>query len=137
MKDYEKDFEEFWKPIVCKKDGTIKMTQLKKELHDYHNIMSGAAHVYDHVTGGRISNPLTLPEIVCRVADDVANEGLEELCKDCRGKRRAIMNSLFTDSTPISQNARSMPMGCLPLGMPPMWNMLQPDNTHSLLSNLR
>lgn len=73
MKDYEVDYEEFWKPIL-ETDGLIYMDQLKRELFDFHRLMKNARNVYDYVTAGRISNPMTDP--------DVIKEAVRELVKE-------------------------------------------------------
>jgi hypothetical protein len=70
MKDYEKEYEEFWKEIVENPDGSINMDQLKKELSDFRLLIHNAQEVYMHITGGVISKVLTNPEAVIRIADE-------------------------------------------------------------------
>jgi hypothetical protein len=40
MEDYEKTFEDFWQLIVCNPDGSLNLDQVKRELHDYHTVLS-------------------------------------------------------------------------------------------------
>ena len=69
-KEINENYDNFWKEIVENPDGTLNLEQIKKELCDYSNIMDIVSKVYDHITGGRISNILTLPYEVIREADD-------------------------------------------------------------------
>lgn len=64
-------FDKFWKPIILNPDGTLNLEQIKKELHDFYTMLKNVPVVYDHVTGGRISKPLTPAEVVCSEADAV------------------------------------------------------------------
>jgi len=76
-------YETFWKDLVENLDGTINKDRLIRELSDYYWLLSSVSLVYDHVTGGRISKPNTLPEEVIVEADDymrkLFDEELEEL----------------------------------------------------------
>ena len=54
--DVEKEWE-YWKTIICNKDGTIDVEQLKLELHDYSLMLSEVPKVYIAVTGGMLSKP--------------------------------------------------------------------------------
>ena len=69
MKDYEQNYEEFWKEIV-EKDGNLDLDQIKRELFDFHRLIQNVPKVYDHVTGGAVTKPLTDPSIVCELADE-------------------------------------------------------------------
>jgi hypothetical protein len=62
-------YRDFWKGIL-EKNGQLDMNQLKKELCDFHSLILNSKKVYDHVTGGKISNIFTDPDIVCTMADD-------------------------------------------------------------------
>ena len=75
-KEVQACWEEFWVLIVAP-GGVLDVEQVKKELYDFRGLMDGAAKVYDHVTGGRISKVLTLPSVVIAVADDVVTETVE------------------------------------------------------------
>lgn len=73
-KEVEKDYNEFWKPIVEDENGNISFEQVKKELYDYHQMIKSVEKVYCHITNDRISKPNTDPDVVCRVADDTIEE---------------------------------------------------------------
>lgn len=53
--EVERVWNEFWKDIVTKEDGTIDLEQIKKELADFHFIMDQVPEVYCHITGGLLS----------------------------------------------------------------------------------
>lgn len=78
-RDYEKDWEDFWKEIVCNPDGTINMDQLKRELSDHLMMQDHLGKIICHVTADRVSKITTLPEVVCQVADDRINELCDEV----------------------------------------------------------
>jgi len=60
----EENWNDFWKDIVTKEDGTIDIEQVKKELYDYSQYMHETSKVYDAVTRGRVSKPNTLASAV-------------------------------------------------------------------------
>lgn len=60
----------FWKPIITKKDGSINMTQLKKELADFSHILEQVSLVYEYVTGGRMSKATYFANDVNAVTDN-------------------------------------------------------------------
>lgn len=72
----EKVWEEFWQPIMEREvGGPVQFRSalaqfVKSELFDYHTLMSGASQVYDAVSGGRISKPLTDPHHVISAAEE-------------------------------------------------------------------
>jgi hypothetical protein len=67
--DCENVYRDFWKAIL-EKNGQLDMIQLKKELCDFHSLILNSQKVYSHVTGGKISNIFTDPDMVCTMADD-------------------------------------------------------------------
>ena len=69
-----KNWEEFWKDIVCYKNGKINVGRVKRELSDYREAMKSVSEVYCHITNGRISKINTCSHDVIAVADDIANE---------------------------------------------------------------
>jgi len=81
-RDVEKDWDEFWKPLVTKEDGTVDMEQVKKELSDYNMILEEVPKVYEHVTGGTLSKPNYPADVVITQADDHLNEVVEDEIKD-------------------------------------------------------
>lgn len=80
--EVEKIWNEFWKEIVCKPDGSIDISQLKKELADFSMVMNGASKVYCAITDDRISKLNTDPDVVIRVAEDLETERTQEAVKD-------------------------------------------------------
>ena len=70
MKDYEKEYNEFWKDIIEDEKGDIDKEKLMKELSDFSRLIANAGKVYCHVTNGNISNVLTDADVVIAVADD-------------------------------------------------------------------
>ncbi len=80
--DYEKTFNEFWAEIVLNPDGSLNVDQIKRELHDYRALLENVPKVYDHITNGRISKPLTPADVVCSVADEEFNKAVELECKE-------------------------------------------------------
>lgn len=55
---------DFFKPIITKKDGSINVTQLKKELADFNHLMDQVPKVYCHVTGGSLSKVMYKSDVV-------------------------------------------------------------------------
>ena len=81
-RDYKNDYDNDWKDIVEDKSGELNKDQVMRELSDYGILISSMSIILDHVTGGRISKPLTLPEIVCQVADENYNDGFADERKE-------------------------------------------------------
>lgn len=75
--DVERTWQEFWRSIIAP-DGVIDIGQIKRELFDFSELMSNAAEVYEHVTGGQITKVNTLPSVVRSVSDDYATKMCEE-----------------------------------------------------------
>jgi len=69
LPDVDAEAWEFWKPVVCDDQGNLDVEKVKNELHDYGILLKQIPQVYDHVSGGMISNPFTLPFEVCNAAD--------------------------------------------------------------------
>jgi len=78
MEDYEKTYEEFWKPLVENPDGTLNIDQIKRELHDFYFQMENTPKVFMHVTGDKVSKPNTFAEVVISLADELREEEIEE-----------------------------------------------------------
>lgn len=62
--DVERVYQDFWKEIICDKDGKVDIEQVKKELCDYYKILQEVPKVYSEVTGGVLSKPLYDAETV-------------------------------------------------------------------------
>lgn len=69
------DFDTFWRDIVMP-DGKLDFDQVRRELHDYHDLLVEVPKVYGHITDGRISKPNTLASSVIRVHDDICTTGI-------------------------------------------------------------
>ncbi|AIW03446.1 hypothetical protein CPT_Moonbeam48 [Bacillus phage Moonbeam] len=67
MEDYQQTYEDFWKTIV-EVNGKVDFEQIKKELHDYRQLLKSVPKVYDELAG--LSNPFTDPSyILARVEE--------------------------------------------------------------------
>lgn len=73
--EVEDNWNNKWKEIFQKEDGSIDVEQLKKELMDFSDLIHNATTVYCHVTGNRLSYP-TYP---AKTVIGVYEEYLEEL----------------------------------------------------------
>ena len=62
--DVEQVYQDFWKEIICDKDGNINIEKVKNELHDYYIMLQEVPKVYCEVTGGILGNPLYDAETV-------------------------------------------------------------------------
>lgn len=62
-------YDDFWKEII-EVDGEIKMQKLQAELADFYHLITNVSKVYMHVTSGRISKPLTDPDVVMGLSDE-------------------------------------------------------------------
>jgi hypothetical protein len=82
IKAVEETWNDFWKEIVCKPDGTLNVEQVKKELHDYKIVMDCASKAFDAVTGGRVSKPNTDPGWVEQFAEEHYRSIFEEELKE-------------------------------------------------------
>lgn len=69
MKDYEQLYETFWKDII-EEGGTFSIDQVKRELFDFHQLIVNVPKIFDHITGGACTKPLTDVSIVCSLADE-------------------------------------------------------------------
>lgn len=78
MTDYEKTYDEFWKPIIENADGTLNVDQIKRELFDAYVVMTEVGKAYDDVTGGRLSKPNTAAHHVVASVDERIEEAVRE-----------------------------------------------------------
>lgn len=58
-KDYEVEYESFWKKIIENEDGTLNKEQIMRELADYSTVMDNCMKAYMEMTEQNISKPLT------------------------------------------------------------------------------
>lgn len=75
--EIETNYRTFWKSVI-EPGGQLCLSQVKRELYDYHQFMQEAAKVYMHVTGGRISKVNTDSGAVIREADDLLSREIDE-----------------------------------------------------------
>ena len=73
--EVEKNFQEFWKDIVCNDDGTLNPIAVKNELSDFSFMLEQVPQVYGEITGGRLSYPNYDAETVLTIfRDEFANK---------------------------------------------------------------
>jgi hypothetical protein len=65
----ESVYNEFWKDLV-ETDGKMDPEKVKAELYDFRQLIRNIPKVYDAVTGGRISKPLTDVDVVISEFND-------------------------------------------------------------------
>lgn len=70
----EKTWRGFWEPIVATDTGDIDLGQIKRELHDYSNLLHEVPKVYMHITDGKVSKPHTDSDVVMSLHDDHVTE---------------------------------------------------------------
>lgn len=70
----EKNWTDFWEPIIRPDNGAIDLGQIKRELHDYSTLLREVPRVYMHVTGGKVSKPHTDSDVVIAIHDDHVTE---------------------------------------------------------------
>jgi hypothetical protein len=75
--EIEKDWKEFWEPIVGN-----DLELIKKELYDYHYIMNSAAKVYFTVTDGATSNLMVYPEVIESLFSEYVQKLIDEAIED-------------------------------------------------------
>ncbi len=132
IKDYEQDWQNFWEPImsvahqqaVDEDDYYMQETalisraeleQIKKELSDYHDLMTEAGSVYYEITEGRVSKPNTTADAVLSVYEDMRQEyqqhqekALElilDLCYDADGPESLNLVDTISRIVDIADNA--------------------------------
>ena len=71
--EVQEKYISFWKDIVENDDGTLNKEQVMRELYDFSVLIGNIQKVYCHITGGYASNPLTDPDVVIALADDLKN----------------------------------------------------------------
>jgi hypothetical protein len=90
----EKDYQEFWRNIISKQDGSLDIEQVKKELYDYHQYMQETAKVYDYITGGLISKVNTKADVVKQYVDEhydkIYKEYHEDECDECKFSKEKV-----------------------------------------------
>ncbi|MBD2504896.1 hypothetical protein [Anabaena azotica] len=72
----DKEFDNFWRDIVCDENGCLDLEKVKRELYDYSLAMQYVSEVYCELTNGHISKIHADPQIVIRMVYEQI-EGLE------------------------------------------------------------
>jgi hypothetical protein len=75
-------YQKFWKDIIENKDGSINLSQLKKELFDYQYILEQVPKVYCHITNNKLSFPNYSSEYVIQEYEDHIQELIKESIKE-------------------------------------------------------
>jgi hypothetical protein len=79
MRDYLKDYDEFWKDIIEDEYGIINLDLIKKELSDYKFILEQVSEVYCHITGGKLSKQHYYAGTVIVASDDYFGDIIKDL----------------------------------------------------------
>ncbi len=86
-KNYEQVYNDFWKGIVEDENGNVNMDQVKRELYDFHVLIGNIPIIFDHVTGGGCSKPMTKPEVVIALHDDYMKQQIDFYIEDALENR--------------------------------------------------
>lgn len=70
MTDIERVYQNFWRPIIENKDGSINIDQVKFELYDYYQAIQNVTKVYDEITNGKFTKLNTDARHVIDAAED-------------------------------------------------------------------
>jgi hypothetical protein len=82
MEEYEKIYNEFWKPIIEKEDDIFDIDQIKKELADYYIILENFRKVYLEITGQRFGNVLTDPIHILDEFEKATKQDIQDSIED-------------------------------------------------------
>jgi hypothetical protein len=82
MTDYEDLYESYWKELVENPDGTLNLDAVKRELFDFHFVMSEVPKVYDHITGGGLSKANYYASGVISLAEEVVAQRINWAIED-------------------------------------------------------
>ena len=87
MDDEEKVWKEFWLPLIENEYGIIDLDKVKKELFDYHFLLTQVPKVYCEITGGLLSKTNYHAETIIQQYEENLNklfeEYMEEECDGC------------------------------------------------------
>lgn len=82
MEDYVKKYHKFWKDIIENEDETINKDQIMRELYDYSYFLENIPKLYDNITGGYISKPMTNIKYVIQKVEERIIEAYEDGVSD-------------------------------------------------------
>ena len=86
--DCRRIYQEFWKPLLERPDGSIKMEQLKRELADYYKMLVEVPKVYCEVTGNQLSKPLYDAAVVIRKYEEHNETLIQDAINDFQEEQR-------------------------------------------------
>ena len=75
---------DFWNNWVYPEGATAE--QIQNELHDFRVLVDNVAKVYDVITGGRISKPMTIPSAVIGVYEDIVQDTIDQAIKEANSE---------------------------------------------------
>lgn len=82
--EVEREWQEFWKDIVIRPDGSVDLEQMKKELADFSMVMEHCRQAYGWMTNDRVTKVNTEFETVKAIAEEIRSEEIEEALKEER-----------------------------------------------------
>lgn len=82
--DYLETFDDFWAELVTDEHGNLVFDAIARELHDYRTLLKNVPQVYDHVTGGKVTKPMTDPEVVKSLFDDYVQEHVDDAVEESK-----------------------------------------------------
>lgn len=85
---------DFWKDIVLTEDGKLDVSQVEKELADYHFLIEQVPLVYMHVTGEMLSKTNYYAYSVISAFDDYISRLIKEATEDAVSEYRASVEKL-------------------------------------------
>jgi len=100
MTEYEETYERSWREVVENPDGSLNLDQVKRELHDYWQIMGEVSKVYDDVTGGQISKPNAHASAVISAANECTQEWLDDRIAEWTKDIIEVFENTDDDETP-------------------------------------
>jgi hypothetical protein len=90
MEDYERTYDDVWKPLIENEDGTLNLDQIKRELRDYWVQMDEVSQAYSEITGGVLSKPNTAAAYVIEYARRHADQHAADVLEEAAGELDAI-----------------------------------------------
>lgn len=81
-REIEDIFNKHWIDIIINQDGSINLSQIKKELYDYTKYAEEWGNVYYKITGGALSYPNYHASAVISCNNDTIKELIENAIKE-------------------------------------------------------
>lgn len=83
MTEYEQIYEDTFKSLVERPDGTLDPDKVKRELSDYAQFMEDVSRLFYRLTDGKISKPNTRVEVVASMVEENQNDLLWHITEAC------------------------------------------------------